>query len=435
MVVFSADLFDEETPFDGDTDEETLRAIIQVQLEDLDEALANSNRKGKCAPGRVSAADYPLQAYRDYLHAEAIFLADAKLAKSMDRALAADAAIIGDALQLFRDHQLAISLAEGVEAQLAGERVMHSFAPRMERTPGADPRLPMGYATSSGTSSGTSSSESLVREATCCSCIELRYCVTAPCGDTYCHNCLITVFRNATRDEELFPPRCHKKEIPLFLAQPFLQKEDILAFKAKREEYTTHNRVYCHNGRCGVFIPTKNTDEDCAVCGQCAQLTCVSCKQKYHGKTDCPTDENLKKTLELAVNKGWQRCRSCHALVERSFGCQHIRCKCGDEFCYRCGLKWKTCRCGDWDDTALDRRAEQLAIRESGVTTPVRAAALIRTIRGQLQNRHECEHQDKWAKLNGVHNCEMCGDTLRQFIWSCEGCRLLACTQCRMNRI
>jgi len=275
MVVFSAEVFDDDdTAFDGDTDEETLRAIIQVQLEDLDEALASNDCKGKCASGRVSAADYPLQAYRDYLHAEAIFLADAKLARSMDRALGADAAIIGDALQLLRDHQLAISLAEGVEAQSTGE-AMYSSAPRMERTPGADPRLPMGYATSSGTSSGISSSESLVREATCCSCIEIRYCVTAPCGDTYCHNCLITVFRNATRDEELFPPRCHKKEIPLFLAQPFLQKEDVQAFKAKREEYTTHNRVYCHNGRCGVFIPTKNTEEECAVCGQCAQLTVI----------------------------------------------------------------------------------------------------------------------------------------------------------------
>ncbi|KAI5848047.1 hypothetical protein BZA05DRAFT_340376 [Tricharina praecox] len=421
----------------GITDEETLQAIIAVQLADLDEALALSNRKGKGVVGaespRVSAAENPLQAYRDYLSKEAICLADAKLARSMDQALKEDAFIIGEALQFLQDRQLAMDLSGHVDEPVRGFSV-----PRMMHTPGADSRLPMGYATGSGTSSGVSSSTSLPCEAVCCSCLEDHFCVTAPCGDTYCHNCLKKVFHNATWDEELFPPRCHKQEIPLYLAQPFLQKEEIAEFKAKREEFTSHNRVYCHNSQCGVFILTKNIVDDCATCNACAMRTCVSCKQRYHGKTDCPTDTNLNKTLELAAANGWQRCYTCHALVERLFGCQHISCKCGAEFCYRCGLKWKTCQCGDWDERALERRAEQLAIREvlaDRPAVPARIAHRTREIRQRLQERHVCEHDGEWQVLNGQHNCEMCGDRLRAYIWSCEGCSVLACTRCRMHRV
>jgi len=275
-MIMMDDIFSLQAEFGGDIDTENMQAIIAVQLADLDEALALSNRKGKGIEGSagpsILAIDYPLQEYRDYLRNEAIALADAKLARSMDQALEVDSAIIGEALQLLQDRQLAMDLSEEIDPDCVDEPIPD---PYVIRTPGADPRLPMGYATGSGTAAGASSTASLVREAKCCSCLEEHYCVTAPCGDMYCHNCLKTVFRNATRDEELFPPRCHRKEIPLFLAQPFLQKAEIAEFKAKREEFTTHNRVYCHNSHCGIFIPTKYIVDECAVCSGCTTRTVI----------------------------------------------------------------------------------------------------------------------------------------------------------------
>lgn len=119
-----------------------------------------------------------------------------------------------------------------------------------------------------------------------------------------------------------FPPRCCRQELPLRLAQPFLARAEIETFKAKREEFTTRNRVYCHG--CRAFVPKARVDGDCAACAACALETCVICGRKWHGKSDCPKDRELDAVLELASSENWRRCRSCGALVERSFGCQHI---------------------------------------------------------------------------------------------------------------
>jgi hypothetical protein len=231
---------------DLELDEADRQAIIAVQLADIEEALALSNRKGKAKEGAsISPADHALQHYRDHLSNAATILADAKLAASIDQALNADAEVLGQAFQeeeqALRDRELALSLAEEEdeivpETRFNPEIIYESIGRALvPHTPGANPRLPMGYATGSGTSHNGSST-SLVRELECCSCLEFRYCVTAPCGDGYCHRCLTQVFTKACTDEELFPPRCCREEIPLHLAAPFLKANEIALFKAKNEE-------------------------------------------------------------------------------------------------------------------------------------------------------------------------------------------------------
>ncbi|KAI0506436.1 hypothetical protein F5B22DRAFT_623554 [Xylaria bambusicola] len=43
------------------------------------------------------------------------------------------------------------------------------------------------------------------------------------------------------------------------------------------------------------------------------------------------------KLISLAKRKGWKRCPSCRRLVEKVTGCDHISCRCGQHFCYKCG--------------------------------------------------------------------------------------------------
>jgi hypothetical protein len=38
--------------------------------------------------------------------------------------------------------------------------------------------------------------------------------------------------------------------------------------------------------------------------------------------------------------KKWKRCPSCRHVVERSHGCNHMKCRCGCHFCYACGEKY-----------------------------------------------------------------------------------------------
>lgn len=56
-----------------------------------------------------------------------------------------------------------------------------------------------------------------------------------------------------------------------------------------------------------------------------------------------PPEERNPETaavLRLSTARSWRRCPQCRALVERSGGCNHIRCRCGRQFCYACGLPY-----------------------------------------------------------------------------------------------
>jgi hypothetical protein len=313
-------------------DEATLETVLEIQLNDIQAEISHVRRKGKGKAGEPGV-DYVLECQRDYLLSSATIIADNKFARSMQNALDQDAVILAEMFEqeaiAQQDRELAMRLSNQAEDseespstndQRGFGQGGHSVS---RRTPGADPRLPLGYASGSGTVS-QGSTTSLVRETECCACLEMSFCITAPCSDSYCHKCLKQVFQNACTDEELFPPRCCKKEIPLYLAAPFMATDEIQRFKAKKEEFTTRNRTYCFNTQCAAFIPTKNVENECALCEECAQLTCVSCKGEYHGGADCPKDTALEATLKLAAKKDWQRCKGCHALVERAFGCEHI---------------------------------------------------------------------------------------------------------------
>ncbi|RHN67220.1 putative transcription factor C2H2 family [Medicago truncatula] len=52
-----------------------------------------------------------------------------------------------------------------------------------------------------------------------------------------------------------------------------------------------------------------------------------------------------KKFLELAKRERWKRCPSCSIYVERINGCNHMMCRCGSDFCYKCGVTLKYCEC------------------------------------------------------------------------------------------
>ncbi|KAJ8125734.1 hypothetical protein O1611_g7905 [Lasiodiplodia mahajangana] len=68
--------------------------------------------------------------------------------------------------------------------------------------------------------------------------------------------------------------------------------------------------------------------------------------------------------LQIARRERWQRCQKCFTMVELNHGCFHITCKCGAQFCYLCGAKWKTCQCDHWEEHRLYERAEQIYNRD-----------------------------------------------------------------------
>lgn len=167
-----------------------------------------------------------------------------------------------------------------------------------------------------------------VRCAICLESFQDDQTVRAACPQkhSYCGDCMKQLFLGACKDEELFPPRCCKQEIPIDIALPFLSNEEVEEFLDKTEEFTSKDRTYCFQPSCSKFILAHRISCGVGFCPDCFSETCTLCKKGRHSG-DCPDDPSMKLTLETAAENGWQRCQKCHAIVELAHGCQHMTCR------------------------------------------------------------------------------------------------------------
>lgn len=124
-------------------------------------------------------------------------------------------------------------------------------------------------------------------------------------------------------------------------------------FSAPAEE-----RIYCSVPDCGGWVRTVDRASQTAVCRR-GHAMCVLCRQHPpHAQTDdCPQDTSRQLVERLAAEEGWRRCLDCGILVEHLQDCQHMTCRCGAQFCYVCGARWRTCACTVHDLDDLKRRA------------------------------------------------------------------------------
>lgn len=129
-----------------------------------------------------------------------------------------------------------------------------------------------------------------------------------------------------------------------------------------------------------------------------------------------------------------------------------LSCLCKHDFCYRCGEKWKTCRCPVWDQDRLlehgQRIAPNIAPQAPQPAVPVAPAAApahpaVNAAPNQLQqaidiarDNHACVHA-RFVRESGDdwYECDICGDDYRRWIFQCHACRMLACGHCRRNRL
>ncbi|KAI0084696.1 hypothetical protein BDY19DRAFT_1060100 [Irpex rosettiformis] len=102
-----------------------------------------------------------------------------------------------------------------------------------------------------------------------------------------------------------------------------------------------------------------------------------------------PPDERSpedQQALQLMRRNKWRRCPECMFIVELAIGCNHITCRCGTQFCFKCGAKWDVKRrkcsrsnpsCDMWDEEMLlaeeERRREAVhpAVHPAVLPPPV----------------------------------------------------------------
>jgi hypothetical protein len=271
---------------------------------------------------------------------------DLKFARSIAKAIDSDAVVIKESrieeIQSIQDRDFALSLNE--DGNLPSQDV--TDLPEMSRL-GAEwadwghvPRATEASTfsnESSTTVAGPSTHHPLRQKAVfedlyqlkveCGACKESvhpRLTVRLVCSDVYCKPCLKSHCLRATKDETLFPPKCHRQPIDISIIEADFSVEELTAYRNAELEFTSDDRVYCANAGCAKFIPMSRRTPDYASCEVCSAGTCMHCKALAHDG-DCPADEARQSFITLADKQGWKPCFGCGAMVFRYEGCDNMR--------------------------------------------------------------------------------------------------------------
>ncbi|KAK1774361.1 hypothetical protein QBC45DRAFT_337757 [Copromyces sp. CBS 386.78] len=448
----------------ADVDLDTLKLTIQLYLLDLNELQAAAKGKGKRREGETTDLEIAIATYEAELASVDQRLADRAMCASIADAVRQDAAAIAEVVQAEDqarlDHQMACSLGgvaqRAVQPQarpsspafsIIDEPLENDFIDKLSAIYISDP-TEEGAAESSAwaasrprsTTPGPRPETPAMRECVACTDRFRFYEVaTFSCQHNYCKGCLTKLFTDLLMDQTLFPPRCCRDPIPLDKCRFLLGPELVGKFLAKKLEYETPNPIYCSQPTCSVFIPPQGIHNNIGTCVKCRTRTCVLCKGQAHVGRDCPQDTSAQVVLEMAEREGWRRCYSCHRMVELNYGCNHITCLCGAEFCYACGERWtkpQTCRCELYSAEALMAQANRHVNRDADVAQipVVERQARVEAAAQHLIENHECDH-DRFKGRGGQFQCEVCYYWLPQFIYECRQCRLQVCRRCRFNRL
>jgi hypothetical protein len=331
-------------PFYG-MDDLSAALAIQLLLEDSEEL--SNNSKGKCKEGEFSDSELALAFYKTDLEQTSRAIADRRMTRSISVAVQTD----GNLLAGFLSQEAGND--RGVALHLEGQNVPPAIPPwivssaemgeelaklsaRYVSSPDENVLLAgpvkadenedeLGEAIASTGFSGPCRDFKKRRCTACQDFVEYFKVARAPCTHEYCEDCLRNLFESSMTDESLFPPRCCQQFITVAAVRIFLTSELVRQYEQKKIEFETINRTYCSSPRCSAFLGINNIEGDRGTCPDCSIVTCTICKAKAH-EGDCPADTDLQMVLATAAENGWQRCYSCHRLVELETGCNHMTC-------------------------------------------------------------------------------------------------------------
>jgi len=289
---------------------------IDLHLEEIQRF--EDQRKGKERLDNISDQDLTIAFWRQELQDLNQNLNDRRLALTVSNAMAADqhiiSAILREGRECDRDHALAISLSEDVEVpapdlsrpsdfetkDVQAEPVCEVITSLAQMSIVEEPSTTVGRDASSGPD---------LAAKRCVACLESIRTVlfyTPVCGHGYCNNCVRQIFLAATRDEELYPPRCCKNVFPPGMALRLLNYRELAAFCSKGVEFSCPDRTYCADSRCSTFIPPWEIDAQRARCPRCSQVTHTPCKALWGTHHECPLDEALQLVLNLGEAESWR---------------------------------------------------------------------------------------------------------------------------------
>ncbi|KAI0194895.1 hypothetical protein EV127DRAFT_332933, partial [Xylaria flabelliformis] len=155
-----------------------------------------------------------------------------------------------------------------------------------------------------------------------------------PCGHTWCFECIARLLESAIAHNH-FPAGCCA-DIETERYESMLDPELVQRYREKLAVHQDPKPTFCHQRRCSAYIPRTKMINGVGNCPKCGSNTCGKCKGAAHNGA-CSEDEDLKEILQFVRKKRWARCKACGHAIEKVDGCNQVTCRCGREFCYRCG--------------------------------------------------------------------------------------------------
>ena len=198
------------------------------------------------------------------------------------------------------------------------------------------------------------------------------------CRHVYCLDCLSSWIKSimGSADRKL-PLKCAVQDCSSTLAPCRRLKSAILSEDVDGGDETygrfvqkyivdTTDYMFCPNQSCSTLLSESIIDLEAeerlqsmpssskvggAMCHKCLTKVCYKCKSRNHDPLTCEAYQKIpmadRKPEDFALfkmigEKKWSCCPSCKIVVEKTVGCNHITCRCGAQFCYKCGSRYLT---------------------------------------------------------------------------------------------
>ncbi|KAJ0237716.1 IBR domain-containing protein [Hirschfeldia incana] len=201
--------------------------------------------------------------------------------------------------------------------------------------------------------------------------------VRSGCFHRICFTCIRDCFSSqlARGDTLLCPYSGCEKELVLEDCRGIADDDalNLIIHRKKEKSIPVLDRVYCPKPSCNFLMSErdllplgssidprqKSVARTCVECGLCF---CKECHVPWHYKKTCDEFKKSHSYLtsdaalfdSLVKTEGWMKCSQCATVVQKTVGCQRIKCRhCNHKFCYVCGAavirKKMSCNCSPQD--------------------------------------------------------------------------------------
>ena len=200
------------------------------------------------------------------------------------------------------------------------------------------------------------------------------------CGHLFHETCLSEYVKQQLKDRKV-PINCpsclvemNYNDFAQFFNEEKLEELDRILFKQFTDQ-RMKDASWCPTPDCPYVFELKK--EDLApgsewngefTCPLCEHKYCLRCRIDFHEGQSCEEwqKENEKRIDIAAVFEKLQykKCPFCGYWVEKTVGCNHMRCSCGRDFCYGCGRVYSDCRCYIYSEDEDDGDYYEVAVED-----------------------------------------------------------------------